>query len=160
MFQFDIVQGSGGVEAHWTPMAVVTKLQDLILLENTRLACSLRMEHIFSQTSLAWQGSTLKLGRLRCAYLEGVDPLPLYLFRNDHYGERGNIMHTCKYSAAILNLIEPWLSAPYDAMRHVENSQSSLIQDSLRAGVQNGSLCPVRRVDRRHECARFVSEIY
>lgn len=36
-----------------TPLTVLTRLQDLILLENTRLACSLRMEVMFAQTSLA-----------------------------------------------------------------------------------------------------------
>lgn len=65
-----------------------------------------------------------------------------------------------KYSAAVLNLTEPRLGALDDAMRHVEKSQTSLIQDSLRAGTQNWSLSPAKRVDRSIACCRFVSEIY
>lgn len=157
--QFDIVQGSGVLETHQTPRATQTRLQDLILLENTRLACSLRMGHICSRMSLAWPSSPSELGRLRHACLERVDPLPLYLFRNDHYGERGTSCIPAKYPAAVLNLTEPRLGALNDAMRHAEKSQTSLIQDRLRAGIQVRSLAPGKRVD-RGTCGRFVSEIY
>lgn len=136
------------LETHQAPRAAQTRLQELILLENTRLACSLRMERICPRISLAWPSSTLELGRLRDAYSEWVEPPPLYLFRNDHYGERGTSCIPAKYPAAVLNLTEPWLSALDDAMRHAEKSQTSLIQDRLRAGIQVRSLSPGKRVDR------------
>lgn len=66
-------------------------------------------------------GPASKLDRLRDAYLAGVDPRPLYMFRNDRYGERGNIMHTCKMFRRHPQSYRTRLSALDDAMRRAQN---------------------------------------